>query len=252
MFCPKCSQPQPAEDVRFCPRCGFHVREVKELVGRDEARAAEEALARAEGPLPAQKDLATGALLMFAGCVVAVFWGFMGLRWRPEVALPQAYFVMGVTLAFILTLFHPLLGALERLFSGGEASPHTRRRRDGINLGALLLFVGALKATLITSIMPPSTEKGLTTLAIMAGMLLLLLLLRPVLRAAHALLFKDERRADSASTDTTARLDPARVGSLPPARAIPVEDFAPARADTAAPAAPPSVAEGTTRKLNNL
>ena len=252
MFCPKCSLPQPAEALRFCPRCGFHVREVKELVGRDEARAAEEALARAEGPLPAQKDLATGALLMFAGCVVAVFWGFMGLRWRPEIALPQAYFVMGVTLAFILTLFHPLLGALERLFSGGEPSPHARRRRDGINLGALLLFVGALKAALITSIMPPGPEKGLTTLAIMAGMLLLLLLLRPVLRAAHALLFKGEGHADSAAGDVTARLDPAKGGALPPARAVPVNDFAHAHADTADLVAPPSVAEETTRKLNNL
>jgi hypothetical protein len=253
MFCPKCSQPQPAEDVRFCPRCGFHVREVKELVGREEGRAAEEALARAEGPLPAQKDLATGALLMFAGCVVAVFWGFMGLRWRPEVALPQAYFIMGGTLAFILTLFHPLLGALERLFSGGGPWPHTRRRRDGINLGAVLMFVGALKAALLTSIMPPGTGKGLTTLLIMAGMALLLLLLRPVLRVAHALFFKGGRRDGPASGDATARLDPAKGGSaLPPARAVPVNDFAHARADTADLAAPPSVAEETTRKLNNL
>lgn len=252
MFCPKCSLPQPAEDLRFCPRCGFHVRGVKELVGRDETRAAEEALARAEGPLPAQKDLATGALLMFAGCVVAVFWGFMGLRYRSEIALPQAYFIMGGTLAFILTLFHPLLRALERLFSGGEPPTRTRRRGDGINLGALLLFVGALKATLITSIMPPGAEKGLTTLAIMAGVLLLILLLRPVLRAAHALLFQSEARTDPAAAAATARLDPAaaRAAALPPARAVPAADFMRARPDTAEVVAPPSVAEETTRRLS--
>ena len=254
MFCPKCSQPQPAEDVRFCPRCGFHVREVKELVGREEARASAEPPARAEGSLPAQKDLATGALLMFAGCVVAVFWGFMGLRWRPEVALPQAYFIMGGTLAFVLTLFHPLLRALERLFSGGEPSPHTRRRRDSLDLGALLMFVGALKATLLTSVMPPGPAKGLTTLLIMAGMLLLLLLLRPVLRAAHALFFRAEGRADSTNTgDATARLDPARPGpALPPARNAPAGDFMHARPDTSELVAPPSVAEETTRKLSDL
>ena len=250
MFCPKCSLPQPAEDLRFCPRCGFHIREVKELVGREGTRGGEPG---GGASLPAQKDIATGALMMFAGCVVAVFWGFMGLRWRPEVALPQAYFVMGGTLAFILTLFHPLLGAFEKLFSGGGPSPHTRRRRDGINLGALLLFVGALKAALITSIMPPGAEKGLTTLAIMAGMLVVILLLRPVLRAAHALFFKDERRADSAAGDETARLDPATAAAaLPHARAVPVNDFAHARTDTAELVAPPSVAEETTRKLGDL
>ena len=140
MFCPKCSQPQPAEDVRFCPRCGFPVREVKELVTREGARGAEPGGVS----LPAQKEVATGALLMFAGCVVAVFWGFMGLRWRPEIALPQAYFVMGGTLAFILTLFRPLLGALERLFSDVGPQARARRRPDGIDLGALLMFVGAL------------------------------------------------------------------------------------------------------------
>ena len=248
MFCPKCSQPQPDEDLRFCPRCGFPVREVKELFGREESRAAE----GAGWALPPQKDIAAGALLMFAGCVAAVFWGFMGLRWRLDVALPQAYFIMGGTLAFILTLFHPLLGALERLFAGGGPSARRRGRREGLDLGALLMFVGALKATLLTSVMQAGTTKGLATLGVMAGMLLLVLLLRPLLRAAHALFFKDERRAGPAEADATARLDSAKAGALPGARAIPVDDFVPRRADTSTLAAPPSVAEETTRKLHDL
>jgi hypothetical protein len=253
MFCPKCSLPQTAEDLRYCPRCGFAVREVKELVARDASRGDGETGGAAS--LPAQRDIATGALLMFAGCVVAVFWGFMGLRWRPEIALPQAYFIMGGTLAFILTLFRPLLGALERLFSGGAAPPaRARGRRGGLDIGALLMFVGALKATLLTSIMPPGAEKGLTTLAIMAGMLVVVLLLRPVLRAAHALFFKGDPRADSRpDADATARLDPATAaGALPHARAVPADDFAHARTDTAELVAPPSVAEETTRKLGDL
>jgi hypothetical protein len=252
MFCPKCSQPQPDADLRFCPRCGFPVGEVKALVGRAEARGAEEESARAEGPLPAQKDLATGALVMFAGAVFAVFWGLLWSRGPAEVALPQTFFILGGTLAFILTLFHPLLGALERLSSGGGTSPHTQRRRDGVNRGALLIFVGELKALVLTSLMPPGSEKGLTTFALMAGMLLLVLLLRPILRAAHALFFKRDARADAAPPHDTARLDPARAATLPPAQSIPVNGFATARADTAEAAAPPSVIEGTTRKLSDL
>jgi hypothetical protein len=252
MFCPKCSQPQPSEDLRFCPRCGFPVGEVKALVGREEARESDARRARAEGPLPAQKDLATGALVMFAGAVVAVLWGLFWSRGPAEVALPQTFFILGGTLAFILTLFHPLLGALERLFSGGAPGNYTQRRRDGINLGALLMFVGQLKALVLTSLMPNGPEKGLTTFAVMAGMLLLVLLLRPVLRAAHALFFKRDAHADDTSTNTTTELNPAQAAALPPAHSIPAGGFAPTRPDTADLATPPSVTESTTRKLRDL
>src|SRR5215207_11053331 len=140
MFCPKCSQAQPAEDLRFCPRCGFPLVAVKELLGREE-RHVGVAGDGGEWALPAQKDLTRGALLMFAGCVVAVLWGFMGTRVPAEALLPQAYFIMGGTLAFLLTLFHPLLRSLEKLSAGGESTPYTQAKRDGINLGALLMFV---------------------------------------------------------------------------------------------------------------
>lgn len=252
MFCPKCSQSQPAEDMRFCPRCGFPLRAVQELVSQEEARGSgEEPRPVDEGALPPQKDLTTGALLMFAGCVVAVLWGFMGTRWPAEVALPQSYFIMGGTLAFLLTLFHPLLRSLEKLTSGGEPAAYPQRRRDGINLGALLMFVGALKATLLTSLMPPGHERGLTTLAVMAGMLVLVLLLRPILSAARGLFFGKQGGAASAEMVKPAHLDEKAQGAaLPPAQSIPVNGFMPIRADTAELATPPSVTDETTRKLN--
>ena len=250
MFCPKCSQAQPAEDLRFCPRCGFPLVAVKELLGREEERGDDRAGAGEGWRLPAQKDLATGALLMFAGSVVAVLWGFMGTRVPAEVLLPQAYFILGGTLAFLLTLFHPLLRSLERLFSGGGPSPYPHVRRDGINLGALLMFVGTLKATLLTSGMHPGPERGLTALAFVAGMLLLTLLLRPLLRAAHGLLFKGDKSAGSPAAEATARLDSREHGrALPHAQSIPVNDFRPSGHDTAELAAPLSVIEETTRKL---
>jgi hypothetical protein len=250
MFCPRCSQPQPDADLRFCPRCGFPVGEVKELVGREEARAADGVSAREEETLPAQRDLATGALVMFAGAVVAILWGMLSSRWPGEGALPQTYFILGGTLAFVLTLFHPML---ERLLPGdGEPSTRARRRRDGVNLGALLMFLGTLKALLLTSLMPPGTEKGFMTLAFTAGMLLLVLLLRPTLRAVRGLFFKRDARPDSDPTNTTAELDPARAAGLPPAHSIPVNGFASSRPDSADLVAPPSVTESTTRNLRGL
>lgn len=35
MFCPKCSQSQAAEDMRYCSRCGFPLIGVAELVAND-------------------------------------------------------------------------------------------------------------------------------------------------------------------------------------------------------------------------
>jgi hypothetical protein len=250
MFCPKCSQSQPAEDLRFCPRCGFPVQAVQELVLSEEARGGGARL-HEEGSLPAQKEITTGALLMFAGSIVAVLWGFMGTRGPAEVLLPQAYFIMGGTLAFLLTLAHPLLRWLEGLTGGGGAATDSRGRRDGINLGALLMFVGALKATLLTSLMPPGPERGLTTLAVLAGMLVLVLVLRPVLLAARGLFFGRPAAADASEAGAPTRLGVKGQGAgLPPAQSTPVNGFTPARADTAELATPPSVIEETTRKLN--
>jgi hypothetical protein len=250
MFCPKCSQQQPAEDLRFCPRCGFPLHAVRELVSSDEARGGGEGREGEEWALPAQKYLTTGALMMFAGCVVAVLWGLTGARSPAEVALPQSYFIMGGTLAFLLTLFHPLLRWLEGLTNGDGASD-SRRRRDGINLGALLMFVGGLKAMLLTSLMPPGPERGLTTLAVMAGMLILVLLLRPALLTARGLFFGKQGGADANASAASARLTEQGQGAaLPPAQSTPANDFMPARAGTAELAAPSSVTEETTRKLN--
>jgi hypothetical protein len=252
MFCPRCSQPQPTDGTRFCPRCGFRLDEVKELFEHEQARPRDET--RAAGGLPPQRHISLGALLMFAGTAAALLWGFLMPHMPPDRVLPQTYFILGVTLVFILTLFHPLLGALQRLFSDGDAAPTHPRRRDGINLGALLMFLVALKVMLIASLgRPGAANRALLALVFSANALLLLFVLRPVLRAVHRLLFKADARADSPGENATASLDPAKGGpALPPARAIPVNDFAPVRADTADMVAPPSVAEGTTRKLSDL
>src|SRR5215212_6420776 len=151
MFCPRCSHQQPSDDTRFCARCGLSLTAVCEAVECADAQGRDSTARRGGWSLPPQKDLSTGALLMFAGAVAAVLWGFSGTRGPAEVLMPQAYFILGGTLAFLLTLFHPLLRSLETLSSGEAATPaRSARRRDGINLGALLMFVGALKAALIT------------------------------------------------------------------------------------------------------
>ena len=69
MFCPRCSEAQVAEDVRFCKRCGLRLEAVQDLI--DNEAMAE---SRADSRLPRQKDISIGAGLMFIGTVVAMLW----------------------------------------------------------------------------------------------------------------------------------------------------------------------------------
>jgi hypothetical protein len=117
MFCPKCSQAQVSEKIRFCSRCGFRLDGIKELIASEERPAAGQT--RVESLLPLQKDISTGAGLMFIGGVVAMLWGFV-LGGRPVDALPQAYLILGLTLSFILLLLRPLLQGLRKYSSPAE------------------------------------------------------------------------------------------------------------------------------------
>jgi hypothetical protein len=147
---------------------------------------------------------------------------------------------------------------LGKQFSGSEKhSDQLSKQRDGINLGAVLMFVGTLKAMLLTTLMRPDS-RGMTTLFIMIGMLILLLVLRPLAQAVSGLFFKkgpltEELEAASAyvTSDLEAQLDvPKREVALPPAQSIPVDNLASPRARTPEMAEPPSVTEQTTRLLD--
>ena len=228
MFCPKCSQIQPSSLPRFCSRCGFRLDDVRSLIELDEA------LASAERPtvLPRQKDISIGAGLMFIGGIVAVLWGFIIGKGPLDVLLLQAFFILGFTLAFVLLFFNPLIRTLHKLFSRTEEKPHDlSRQQTGINLGAILMFIGTLKAMLLAPLINLG-NRGTTTLLIMTGGFLLLLVLRWLIQAAYQLLFKATGLPHEAATavdtsDLTARLQSSVNNSaLPPAQSIPIEDQA--------------------------
>lgn len=71
MFCPRCSQEQVSEEVRFCPRCGFQLGVVKMLLTEGEAGGAEAVPEKQSFVRSLRKrDLTIGTMLMF---VVAFF-----------------------------------------------------------------------------------------------------------------------------------------------------------------------------------
>jgi hypothetical protein len=121
MYCPRCSQQQASEEVRFCSRCGFQLGVVKELLTQTEAPApaAVEPLQPARGLR--KRDVTVGALLMFVVALVVVL--------SPDTTPPpvrEGQVVVLVALFIVLTLFinfiGPLLRAANRLFGEDDAS----------------------------------------------------------------------------------------------------------------------------------
>jgi hypothetical protein len=72
MYCPKCSQQQVNDEVRFCSRCGFPLSAVKELVASGGALVERESGAQ-EGQLsPAFRGMRKGVWIMLASLPLAL------------------------------------------------------------------------------------------------------------------------------------------------------------------------------------
>jgi hypothetical protein len=93
MFCPKCGQPQPAEDVRFCSRCGLPTDGVKQLLAADGILPTVEKEPERQRLSPRRKGVRQGVLLM---CVFLLMLPFTesasGHRWE---ILPQIFMMAG-------------------------------------------------------------------------------------------------------------------------------------------------------------
>lgn len=255
MFCPKCSEAQISEDVRFCKRCGFRLEAVQDLIASEATSKA-----RPEGILPKQKDISIGATLMFVGSIVAMLWAQVA-RGNDGDVLPQVYFILAFTLGFILLLFHPLLGTLKKLFSDTEegkakkrASP-SAKQRNGINLGALLMFLGTIKAMTISTLEDNAGKRANLTLAIATAIFLMLLVIRWLVERVYRLFSNNsaadkQEPAERVTGDLALALKERASGlGLPVAQhdgAIPVETLTSRQVEMAQP---PSVTDRTTDLL---
>lgn len=256
MFCPKCSEAQVSEDTRFCKRCGLRLDAVQNLI-------ANEAVSESDGRLPRQRDISIGAGLMYIGSVVAMVWSRAHLGADGDV-MPQVFLILGLTLGFILLLFHPLLGGLKKLSSDSEEGSDGRKvskrgatrakQRDGINLGALLMFLGTVKAmALSTLVSDPARRPGLTVAMATVGFMMLVVL-RWLVGGVYRLFFQDyvadqKAQSERVTADLSAVNGGAFEPALPPAQhhgAIPVDTFASREVEVVQP---PSVTEKTTGLL---
>ena len=100
MFCPKCSQQQASDDVRFCSRCGFQMHVVAHLLETNGALVGFDA-EEPEAPwLYRRMTSSAGAKVMFVSVVLFIFGFILALfAGSPEFLIPPfILFVIGMAM----------------------------------------------------------------------------------------------------------------------------------------------------------
>jgi hypothetical protein len=72
MYCPKCSQQQVSDEMRFCSRCGFPLSAVRKLVAGEGAFIEHRAEAQAGQLSRSQKGVRKGAWMMLASLALTL------------------------------------------------------------------------------------------------------------------------------------------------------------------------------------
>lgn len=70
MYCPKCSQPQVSDEIRFCPRCGLPLKNLKDMVLADGKTKVSQSQADEDKLSPRQKGMRQGIILMLLSVIL--------------------------------------------------------------------------------------------------------------------------------------------------------------------------------------
>ncbi|HZI85869.1 MAG TPA: zinc ribbon domain-containing protein [Pyrinomonadaceae bacterium] len=173
MYCPKCSQEQLSEEVRFCSRCGFSIGVVRELIASGNAVTVPgpDVQVRSCG----QKAVRRGAWIML-GCLA--FTLFVGLMTAMDddfavlILLPFLGFVIG-----LLTVFYGAFWADKRalkraasksqvvpMMPGQPGSPGRTPELPAARITPIESFTGQRGQTAEMTQSPPSVTENTTRL----------------------------------------------------------------------------------------
>jgi len=124
MYCPKCSQQQVSEEVRFCSRCGFSLIALRELINSGGALAAHGAEAPARQLSRSQRGVLKGAWMILASLVLALVVGVL-----TAVDDDLAVLLLVPSLCFVIGCARVLYGVflaekVARRFKGAAPQPH--------------------------------------------------------------------------------------------------------------------------------
>ncbi len=155
MFCPKCSQEQISDEMRFCSRCGFQLAGVSELLLNEgsllqtsEERTGIAAYLRQKSALPGAK------IMFFSICLLPIAVG-IGIAVNGPVPL----------LAAVIPFFIGLVYMLYNLAFGNQSPESRRQTATKIPLVSMPTYVAPLSLTETDQLvpMPPPSVTDQTT-----------------------------------------------------------------------------------------
>lgn len=103
MYCPKCSQEQISDEMRFCSRCGFSLIAVKDLVASGNGLVKQEAETQAPQVSCGQRGARRAAWMLLVSLALALFVGFLTAiedEFAVLLLLPFLLFVSGIAILF--------------------------------------------------------------------------------------------------------------------------------------------------------
>ncbi|HYN86576.1 MAG TPA: hypothetical protein VER32_15110 [Pyrinomonadaceae bacterium] len=109
MFCPKCSQPQATEDVRFCSRCGLPLEGVAVVLASGGLLPAGLQGDELPPPSPKLRGVRQGGKMFLLGLLVvpliALFLEALRAPEEPAIAAAIIFFIGGILRMFYALLF---------------------------------------------------------------------------------------------------------------------------------------------------
>lgn len=148
MYCPKCSQEQISDNMRFCSRCGLALAGVTELVANDGISASSKDTAEGQRLSPRQRGVRKALLLLVPSFVLLISAGLIHDKVFDKPSLGEAIILFGPGIMCLTIGLVRLLHAL--LLEDGAA----RTTEAFSNTGTKP--VGQLGATRIHSALPPA------------------------------------------------------------------------------------------------
>ena len=145
MFCPKCSQIQTEDGLRFCSRCGFQLGVVRELL----AERSSAPVIPAESPAPPKlfsrrkQDLLFGATVMSVAATIVVQLSWVAPKWL----LIFPLWMIWLAFSLFVLFFDVLVRVARRFFSDDD------RVSDQPSLPRAASFIN--KVSPATSELPP-------------------------------------------------------------------------------------------------
>lgn len=115
MYCPRCSQQQASDEIRFCSRCGLQLDSVKTLLAEEQGSIA--AKAEAEVSSARKRDILLGATVMLAGSIAIALLMISTVAGTPLQAVIIPLLLVWAALAAALLLSGHTVREVTKLFS---------------------------------------------------------------------------------------------------------------------------------------